>query len=161
LASPNYLVQLDRWLMGGLEVIGFREIAGLMPLLVPGLLLLFSCLVELNHLALGPDLAQGQGVDVRSVQYRIFFGSGLATAAVVSIAGPIGFVGLIIPHAVRRVSGFDHRLVLPGSFLIGAGFLVICDTAARTLLAPREIPVGVITAMVGGPMFIYLLVRRG
>jgi iron complex transport system permease protein len=105
-------------------------------------------------------MAQGHGVDVERTQIHCFLGGALATAAVVSLAGPIGFVGLIIPHVVRRLSGFDHRLVLPATFLSGGAFLVLCDMLARTVLAPTEIPVGVITALIGGPFFIVLLLRR-
>ncbi len=159
-ASPNYLMQMDRWLMGGLDVVGYRELSALFPLLLPGLGLLFSCMVEVNHLSLGEELAAGHGVDVASVQRRIFFGGGLTTAAVVSLSGPIGFVGLIIPHAVRGLSGYDQRIVLPGSFLLGGAFLVACDTIARTILSPRELPVGIITALIGGPVFIRILLKR-
>ncbi|MBI1390167.1 MAG: iron chelate uptake ABC transporter family permease subunit [bacterium] len=160
IASPNYLVQMDRWLMGGLEVVGYRDLSALLPLLLPGLGLLFTTMVEINHLTLGRELAMGHGVDVHSTQIRVFVGGGVATAAVVSLAGPIGFVGLIAPHAVRRISGFDHRIVMPGSFLLGGAFLTLCDALARTAMAPREIPVGVITALIGGPVFISILLKR-
>jgi iron complex transport system permease protein len=160
LANPYYLVEINRWFMGGLDVVGYKELAGLFPLLLPGLWLLFSCAVELNHLSLGEDMAFGHGVDVYSIQRRVFIGGGISTAAVVSLSGPIGFVGLIIPHAVRQISGFDQRIVLPASFLGGAAFLVLCDTVARTVLSPMEMPVGIITAMIGGPTFIYILLTR-
>jgi len=90
----------------------------------------------------------------------IFFTSALLTGAVVAVSGLIGFVGMIVPHAVRMVLGPDHRLVLPASALVGGTFLAIADTIARSLLAPSELPVGVITALCGGPFFIYLLVTR-
>ena len=86
-------------------------------------------------------------------------GASLATGAAVSIGGPVSFVGLVVPHIVRKLVGSDHRLVLPGSVLFGAAFLILCDLAARTLFAPVEIPVGVITALAGGPFFLWLLVR--
>jgi iron complex transport system permease protein len=105
-------------------------------------------------------MAMGHGVDVTCIQRHCLIGGSLATAAVLSVAGPVGFVGLIIPHTVRRISGFDHRIVLPASMLAGGAFLVLCDTLARTVLAPTEIPVGVITALVGGPFFVYILLRR-
>jgi iron complex transport system permease protein len=98
-------------------------------------------------------------VDVASVQKQAFVGCGIATAAVVSLAGPIGFVGLIVPHAVRRLSGYDHRIVLPGCFLLGGAALAFCDAVARTVLAPTEMPVGIVTALVGGPLFIRLLLK--
>ncbi|HOJ58769.1 MAG TPA: iron ABC transporter permease [bacterium] len=159
-ASPNYLVQMDRWMMGGLDVTGYQELAALFPLLIPGLGILFSCMVELNHLALGEELALGHGVDVPAVYQRVFFGGGVATAAAVSLSGPIGFVGLIVPHAVRRLSGYDHRIVLPASFFMGGALLAACDTVARTLFSPTEIPVGIITALAGGPLFLRILLRR-
>ncbi|MGC9326346.1 MAG: iron chelate uptake ABC transporter family permease subunit, partial [Candidatus Hinthialibacter sp.] len=78
-----------------------------------------------------------------------------------SLSGPIGFVGLIVPHAVRQLIGFDHRIVLPASFCLGGAFLVICDTIARTIFSPTELPVGIITALIGGPLFIRILIHRG
>ena len=161
IASPYTVVEMDRWMMGGLAVVGYRELSAIVPLLLPGLgLLLFNGAV-LNHLALGKEMAAGHGVDVAAAQRIVFLAGGLATAAVVSVAGPIGFVGLIVPHAVRRISGYDHRLVLPASFAVGGGFLILCDAVARTALAPTELPVGIITALVGGPIFIRILLQKG
>jgi iron complex transport system permease protein len=97
---------------------------------------------------------------VPRAQRVAFFSASLATGAAVAIGGPIGFVGIIVPHLVRIVVGADHRLVLPGSALFGAAFLVGCDVAARTILAPLELPVGIITAIVGGPFFLWLLLKR-
>ncbi len=161
LASPHLLVQMDRWMMGGLDVVGYRQVGSMMPLLLPGLGLVGLQANALNHLSLGEEMAAGHGVDVRAVQTASLVGGGLATAAAVSVAGPIGFVGLIVPHAVRRLSGYDHRVVLPASFLLGGAVLALCDTAARTVIFPTEIPVGVLTALIGGPLFIHLLVRSG
>lgn len=160
LAHPNALVVFQRWMMGGLDIIGFRELLGFSPLLIFGLGLLLIHANDLNHLALGDEMAQGHGVPVRRVQKHIFLGGGLATAGVVSLVGPIGFVGLIVPHAVRRLVGYDQRSVLPGSFFLGGILLALCDTVARTLLAPTELPVGIITALIGGPLFIRLLLRK-
>jgi len=159
LAHPNALVIFQRWMMGGLDIIGYRELLGFSPLLLFGLGLLLFHANDMNHLALGDEMAQGHGVPVRRVQKHVFLGGGLATAGVVSLVGPIGFVGLIVPHAVRRLVGFDQRCVLPSSFFLGGILLALCDTAARTLLAPTELPVGIITALIGGPLFIRLLLR--
>jgi ABC-type enterobactin transport system permease subunit len=112
-------------------------------------------------LSLGPDAAAARGVDVPRAQRLAFFSASLATSAAVSLAGPIGFIGIVVPHLVRLLVGVDHRIVLPASALVGAAFLVLCDLGARTLIAPVEIPVGVVTAMIGGPFFLWLLVRRG
>ncbi len=158
LASPQSLVVFQHWMMGGIDILGYRELAFLAPLLLPGLCLLFLHARDLNHLALSEEMALGHGVAVGAVRRDIFIGGGLATAAVVSLVGPIGFVGLIIPHAVRQMSGFDQRMVLPASFLLGGAVLAVSDTFARTLIAPTELPVGIITAILGGPLFIYLLV---
>ncbi len=159
LSSPHEVVVFQRWMMGGIDVVGFQELITLCPLLFPGLGLLFFHASDLNNIALGEEMAMGHGVAVKTVQRNIFIGGGLSTAAVVSLVGPIGFVGLIIPHAVRRLSGFDQRVVLPCSFLLGGAALAACDSLARTILAPTELPVGIITAIIGGPLFIYLLVK--
>ena len=160
LSDPNHLVAMDRWIMGGLDVIGYQQLGPLLPLLLPGAGLLFMQMRSLNHLSLGKDMALGHGVDVAAVQKFCFWGAGLVTAGAVSFSGPIFFVGLLIPHAVRRLSGLDQRIVMPASFLAGGAFLIACDTAARTIVAPTEMPVGIITAIVGGPFFIYLLLRK-
>ena len=160
LANPNVLVTFQRWLMGGIDITGYQELAAILPLLLPSLGLLFYHSRDLNHIALGEDMALGHGVDVKSVQRNVFIGGGIATAMVVSVVGPIGFVGLIIPHMVRRISGYDQRRVLAGSFFLGGAVLAFCDALARKILSPMELPVGIITAIIGGPIFIYLLVSR-
>ena len=157
--SPFELVVFHRWLMGGLDVIGYRDVGALLILGLPGVLLLVSMAREYNHLAFNEEMALGHGVDVVRVQWKTFVGAGLTTAACVAVAGPIGFVGMIVPHIVRRLTGIDHRRVLPGAFLLGGVVLALCDSIARTVIAPTEIPVGVITAVFGGPVFLWLLFR--
>jgi iron complex transport system permease protein len=158
--SPFKFVTLHRWMMGGLDVVGYRELWSLLALGTPGVLLLGFMAREYNHLAFSEDMALGHGVDVARIQRLTFLGAGLTTAACVAVAGPIGFIGMIVPHVVRRLSGFDARLVLPCAFLLGGAVLALCDGIARTVVAPTEIPVGVITAVIGGPVFLYLLGRR-
>jgi iron complex transport system permease protein len=160
LVSPHLLVAMDRWMMGGLDIVGYRDLIALLPFALPGLALLVASANALNQLALGEEMALGHGVSVGAVQKKILLGTGLSCAAAVSLAGPIGFVGLIVPHAVRRLSGADNRLVLPASFFLGGSFLTLCDLAARTVVAPTEMPVGIITAMVGGPVFLRILFRK-
>jgi iron complex transport system permease protein len=160
LASPHLLIAMDRWIMGGLDVVGYGELLTLVPLLIPGLGLLLFQGHALNLLAFGQDMAAGHGVQVAAVQKRVIVGMGLITAAAVSLSGPIGFVGLIIPHGVRRLSGADHRVVLPACFCLGGAFLTLCDLLARTVVAPAEMPVGIITAIVGGPVFLRILLRQ-
>jgi iron complex transport system permease protein len=159
LIDPYLLTSFHRWMMGSVAVVGFRELSALPAPLLPGVGLLLLHARGLNHLSLGPEVALGHGVDVRRLERDVFIGGGLITAGVVSMVGPIGFVGLIVPHVVRRLSGFDQRLVLPASFLLGGAALCACDAVARTVIAPAELPVGVITALVGGPLFVYLLVK--
>ncbi len=115
---------------------------------------------NLNLLALGEETARGLGLEVERVKHLIFFIAALVTGAVVAVSGLIGFVGMVVPHAMRMVLGADHRLLLPAAALFGGAFLMVADTAARSLLAPTELPVGVLTALCGGPFFIYLLIRH-
>jgi iron complex transport system permease protein len=97
---------------------------------------------------------------VLGVQRVAFFASSLATGVAVSLAGPIGFIGIIVPHLVRLIVGADHRVVMPASALFGAAFLIACDALARTVIAPVELPVGVVTAVLGAPFFLWLLIRK-
>jgi iron complex transport system permease protein len=150
-----------RWLMGDLDVGGFGPILGALPLMVAAFLIFALLPSSLNLLSVGADIAATRGVDVARTQRLAFLSSALATSAAVSLAGPIGFVGIVVPHLVRLMAGVDHRIVLPASALFGAAFLVACDLVARTVLAPVEIPVGIVTAMLGGPFFLWLLVRKG
>ena len=115
----------------------------------------------MNLLSLGDDAASDLGVDVDLTRRAIFLASSVMIGVAVSVSGMIGFVGLIVPHILRLALGADHRLLLPASLLGGAAFLVIADLLARSLFAPSEIPVGVITSLCGGPFFIYLLRREG
>jgi iron complex transport system permease protein len=150
-----------RWLMGDLDVGGFDPIVAAVPLTLAAFAMFAVLPSSLNLLSLGADAAAVRGVDVVRSQRLAFFSASLATAAAVSLAGPIGFIGIVVPHLVRLMVGVDHRIVLPASALFGAAFLVACDLLARTLIAPVEIPVGVVTAMIGGPFFLWLLVRKG
>jgi ABC-type Fe3+-siderophore transport system permease subunit len=149
-----------RWLMGDLDVSSYEPlIVALPPFLVA--FAVFAWLARpLNLLSLGPDSAESRGLDVVRAQRAAFLSASLATGAAVSIGGPIGFIGIIIPHLVRLIVGPDHRLVLPAAALFGAAFLVACDLVARTVLAPVELPVGIITALIGGPFFLWLLIRK-
>ena len=151
------------WLMGSLATLGYAGLGVLMLYIVVGIGLLFGQSRNLNVLSLGEEPAQGLGLEVERAKRTIFFTTALLTGAVVAVSGLIGFVGMVVPHAVRMVLGPDHRLLLPAATLVGGGFLAVADTVARSVLAPTELPVGVITALCGGPFFIYLLMshRRG
>ena len=154
------LYRMLRWLVGDLDVASYQPILTAAPLLAVAFLVFAWLARPLNLLSLGTDGAETHGIDVRRAQRAAFFSASLATGAAVSVAGPIGFVGIIIPHLVRLIVGADHRVVLPSSALFGAAFLVGCDVVARTLMPPVEVPVGVITAILGGPFFLWLLVKR-
>ena len=116
---------------------------------------------SLNVMARGSLEAQALGVPVAQLQPMVHVLAALATALAVTVAGSVGFVGLIVPHLVRLAIGNDQRLLIPAAALAGGGLLVLADTLARTLLAPRALPVGVVTALLGVPVFLYLLNRRG
>ena len=149
-----------RWLMGDLDVSSYQPILTALPLVTAAFAAFAWLGRPLNLLSLGPDAAESRGLDVVRAQRIAFVSASLATGAAVSVGGPIGFVGIIVPHLVRLMVGADHRIVLPASALFGAAFLIACDAVARTVLAPLELPVGVITALIGGPFFLWLLVRR-
>jgi iron complex transport system permease protein len=161
LADFAQVFRATRWIMGDLDIGRFEPIVVALPMVVIAFAIFAWLPSSLNLLSVGTDAASARGVDVGRTQRLAFISASLATAAAVSLAGPIGFIGIVVPHLVRLIVGVDHRIVLPASALFGAAFLVVCDLAARTLLAPLEIPVGVITAMLGGPFFLWLLVRKG
>lgn len=150
--------QIMFWTMGSFNGKGWSQILSILPYVIVGLLILFSSTRELDLMLLGEDNAYQLGVDVERLKKKVLFGSSLVTAAVVSVTGIIGFVGLIVPHVVRLLTGPKHRTLMPMSLLLGGTFLVICDTLARSFNG-YEIPVGIITSVFGGPFFIYLLRR--
>ncbi len=160
LADPYKASGMYAWLMGSLTGPDFQTVSVLAVYLVLGVGVLVSQARSLNLLTLGEEAACSLGVEVERVKRVIFAASALLTGSVVAFSGLIGFVGLIVPHAVRLVFGADHRLLLIASGLVGGTFLMVADTVARTLLSPTEIPVGVVTALVGGPIFLYLLVQQ-
>ena len=135
-------------------------VLGTAPFVIGCLAALIWLAPQFNPLAGGEEWAASRGVNVRRLKNISYFIGSILTGAVTAFSGPIGFVGLIVPHTIRLIAGPDHRIVIPASFFLGSAFLVLCDTAARTILAPTEIPVGVITALLGGPFFIILLKRK-
>lgn len=149
-----------RWLMGSLDVAGYAPIVAVLPLLALSAAGFATLPRALDLMSLGSDAAAVRGVDVRRNERVALISASLATGAAVSVGGPVSFVGIVVPHLVRLIVGADHRLVLPATALAGAALLVGCDVAARALFAPMEIPVGVITALVGAPFFLWLLMRR-
>lgn len=160
LADFSQSLQAVRWLMGNLDISSYEPIVSATPLLVIAAVVFASLPRSLNLLTLGAEHAATHGLDVLRTQRLAFVSASLATGAAVSLGGPIGFIGIIVPHVVRLIVGADHRLVLPASACLGAAFLVTCDIGARTLMAPIELPVGIITAILGAPFFLWLLIRN-
>jgi iron complex transport system permease protein len=145
------------WLMGDFGFSNYAEVAIALPLVAGGFLIIFLHARPLNLIVTGEDTALQMGVEVERVKKILLICSSLVTAAAVSFTGVVGFTGLMVPHMVRMVIGSDHRLVLPASLLFGGAFMIIADAIARSIIAPTELPVGVITALLGAPFFIYLL----
>jgi iron complex transport system permease protein len=148
------------WLMGDFSFSNYHSVRVIFPYVLLGFLFLYFQARPLNLILTGEEGALQMGVDVEKLKMICYVSASLITAASVSVCGLIGFVGLIVPHSVRLIFGPDHRLLIPSAALVGASFLIASDTLARTLLAPIELPVGVITAAFGGPFFIYLLRTR-
>ena len=160
LADFSQSFTIIRWLMGGLDITDYTTILTVFPTVFIGVFILLFVSRDLNLISTGVHSASSRGVNVKKIQKIGFITASLITGTVVATCGPIGFIGLIVPHIVRLFVGPDLRILIPASMLFGASFLVICDTFARTLLAPTEIPVGIITAMLGGPFFVWLLKRK-
>ncbi len=148
------------WLMGDFSLADYEQIMFSGPIVIAGFLLIYLNANRLNVLALGDEFASTLGVDVTKRRLLLMTIASLITGSVVSVSGTIGFVGLVAPHSMRLLFGPDHRILLPTAFLGGAIFLVISDTVARLVAYPVELPVGVVTALTGGPFFLYLLLRN-
>ncbi|MEK6717731.1 MAG: iron ABC transporter permease, partial [candidate division NC10 bacterium] len=160
--AANELQGVVFWLMGNLAPTGGRTLAVLALVLLIGAAVLARQAARLNLLALGEEQALQLGVEAERVKRSVFVAASLITGAAISAAGSIGFVGLIVPHAARLLLGPDNRRLIPATALLGAAFLMLADLVARTVMAPAELPVGVITSFCGAPLFVYLLrSRRG
>jgi len=149
------------WLMGSLSSRAYVTVAFIWGYILVGFFWLWAKGLSLNLITLGEEAAMQLGVETGALQRQVFIASSLMIGAMVSVSGMIGFIGLMIPHVMRLIVGSDHRLLLPASFLAGGIFLCWADTLARILLAPAELPVGIITALFGGPFFLFLLYREG
>ena len=145
------------WLLGNTQVFDLRIVFVTAAVSLTGIVISIAFGRSLNIMSLGEEEAIGMGLDVERVKLLFFIITSVITAAVVSVCGMIGFVGLIIPHAARRIIGPGHRRLIPASALLGAAFLVLCDTLSRTIMPPMELPVGVVTALIGGPVFLVIL----
>jgi len=151
--------QILRWLMGSLTTVGYQDIIQLLPFVSICVAVILWLTRELNLLMTGDDIALSRGVSVQKIRYSLFFVTSLCVGAIVALCGPIGFIGMMVPHICRLLIGSDHRWLAPASLLFGGAFLIICDTISRLIIAPAEIPVGVITTLLGGPFFLWLLIK--
>jgi iron complex transport system permease protein len=160
LTDPTSALRILRWMIGSLDVVGLEPIRRMLLVLAPAWLALLAFSRQLNLLAIDEDTAATLGVNIRRCEMMVHALCALIVGVTVSAGGAIGFVGLIVPHAVRLMFGEDLRIVLPGSLLLGAAFLILADALARTVLPSTELPVGAITGLLGGPAFLWLLRRR-
>ena len=152
--------QTVRWLMGSLDIGSYTPIAASLVPMAAAWAGFMSLPRALDLISLGTESAAARGVDVVRAERIALLSASLATGAAVSLGGPVAFIGIIVPHLVRLIVGADHRLVMPASALFGAAFLIGCDLVARVAFAPVELPVGIVTAIIGGPFFLWLLFRR-
>lgn len=159
LADDEQLRSLTFWLLGGFGGATWSVVAVTLPIAMIGLFVLLQQASALNAMSLGESEAYHLGVSIESLKRWAVFGVALTVGAAVSAAGGIGFVGLVVPHLLRLMGGADHRYVLPGSALGGAILLVLADLFSRTVVVPAELPVGIVTALIGGPFFLWLLLR--
>ncbi len=160
LAAREQSVTVLAWLLGGFGLSSWAKVASVLPLMLLAALVTLLSSRALNLMQLGEEQAAQLGLPVETVKFVLIGVATLATAAAVSVSGIIGFVGLMVPHAVRLAVGPDHRTLVPMAAVLGAVFMVLADLLARTLISPAEIPVGVVTALAGGPFFLYLLKRQ-
>ncbi|MFD1409561.1 FecCD family ABC transporter permease [Kroppenstedtia eburnea] len=160
ISSAEELQRIQFWIMGSVAAREWHHIYVVLPFLIPGLTLIWLMARQLNLFSLGERSAAHLGVPVRRIRMVLLLSATLMTAAAVAVSGTIGFVGLIIPHIMRRIVGPDHRVLIPAAVLAGGLFLVGADTVARTVMEPRELPIGVVTALVGAPFFAWQLKRR-
>jgi iron complex transport system permease protein len=160
LTDPSSALRILRWLIGSLDVVGLTPIWRMLVVLAPAWLALLAFSRQLNLIAMDEDTAVTLGVNVRRCERIVHLLSALIVGVTVAVGGAIGFVGLIVPHAVRILFGEDLRIVLPGSLLAGGAFLILADALARSVIPSSELPVGAITGLLGGPVFLWLLRRR-
>ncbi|TQR32290.1 iron ABC transporter permease [Lysinibacillus sphaericus] len=158
--SGEELRQVIGWLLGSVSMRGWPYVQMIIPFVIIGTIMLWTQRRELNVLLYGEERAKHLGVHVKRSKYIILVGGSMLTGAAVAVSGTIGFVGLVVPHMTRMVWGSDHRHLLPLSFLNGATLLIICDLIARTIIMPRELPIGVITAFIGAPVFSYIFYKQ-
>lgn len=158
--APERMKELTFWQMGSFSALRWSDVQTLLPVVLIGLIILFRFTREMDLMTFGEEEALSAGVELKKMKFLMIGISALLTGASVAFSGTIGFVDLIAPHVVRRIFGPRHKLVLPSAALFGGIFMVLADLISRTLLAPREIPVGAVTALIGAPFFAYVYFNR-
>jgi iron complex transport system permease protein len=159
-ATDAQLRNITFWSLGSLSGATWTAVGAVIPCIVPAVVCLLGLARALNVLMLGEPEAGHLGIDLERVKRLVVLCVALAVGAAVSVAGIIGFIGLVVPHLLRLAIGPDHRYLLPGSALLGASLLLGADLVARTLTAPAELPIGIVTASLGAPFFLWLLLRH-
>ena len=159
MSSMRDSFQIVRWLMGGIQVAGFSPLLSMLPFWIIGAAIVLLLLPRLDQMLAGEDLAQSRGIHVRRTKQMFLVAATLLVGGIVAVCGPIGFIGLMVPHICRRFMSGSHLFLGPACILLGGTLLVIADTIARTIIAPGELPVGIITALLGGPFFLVILFR--
>ncbi|MGR3764580.1 FecCD family ABC transporter permease [Rossellomorea sp. NS-SX7] len=158
--SGEELRQIIGWLLGSVSMRGWDYIFIVLPFFAAGTLILMFNSKELNGMSFGEEQARHIGISVQKRKYMVLIAGSTLTGAAVAVSGTIGFVGLVIPHFIRRIIGYDHQHVLPLSVISGGAFLVVADLISRTVISPSELPIGVITALIGAPIFAYILLKK-
>ncbi|WP_312753454.1 FecCD family ABC transporter permease [Rummeliibacillus suwonensis] len=154
------LRQIISWLMGSVSMRGWPYVKMIFPFIIIGSLMLWVNRRELNAMLFGEERAKYLGVNVKRSKRLLLLGGSILTGSAVAVSGTIGFVGLVVPHMTRLMFGADHRHLLPLSFINGASLLILCDLLARTIIAPTELPIGIITSFIGAPVFAYIFFRQ-
>lgn len=160
LANFTVSFEIIRWMMGNLSIVGYSKLYLLIPTVLVSSGVTYRFYDELNLFVAGEEFAKIHGVNVKQVKAALFFLTSLSTAIIVSVAGPIGFVGMMVPHIIKISIGRDHKVMLIGAFFFGGFFLSASNEIGRIIVPPAQIPVGIITSLLGGPFFIWLLIRR-
>ncbi len=160
IANFTQTEEILHWLIGSIDILGFSKIKSILPMFILGLLLIVLNLSKLNLISMGDEIAFSRGINVVTTYYIFIISSSLLIGAIVSVTGPICLVGLIVPHVVRLLVGANNKYIFWGSLFLGGSFMVICDIISRTMLESTEIPIGVISSIIGTLFFIYFLVRR-
>ncbi len=160
LSDAGSSFRILHWLMGDISRASMDSVLQLAPFIISGVLIVSLLHRELNLLSITDDMAASRGVNVDRSRQLLFFAVSLMVAGIITVCGPIGFVGIMAPHICRLIIGSNHRFLIPASLLFGATFLTICDTLARNISSAAEVPVGIITAILGGPFFLWLLLRK-